>query len=91
MYMPRWVHLNEVRTLNVLPEELRAFLACVAESGWPDEAVIAHAGCALPYRSTVTRAAPARHIERRCQPPTMTISAFAVFHRMASTVSSARR
>lgn len=39
-YAPRWVHLREVESLNVLPQELKAFLGRVVTSGWPDEALV---------------------------------------------------
>jgi 8-oxo-dGTP diphosphatase len=39
-YLPRWVHLRDVEALNVLPDELREFLAGVARTGWPDEVLV---------------------------------------------------
>lgn len=39
-YAPRWVDLREVVTMNVLPLQLREFLAEIARVGWSDDLMI---------------------------------------------------
>lgn len=40
IYVRRWVRLDRVATLNVLPAQLAAFLVRVPETGWSDEPVV---------------------------------------------------